>query len=263
MRDFLIILLVLLWLILGWLFRKDQMRCCESEEVVSTVTTETKDVGPLLFSYNDDKPLMGLGWPSYKDSIAQFASDSTSLEISGWYCTNLTPPESEEIGLRRASKIRMMFMDIPDDRILVSTQAIDCDSTRMTINDISASFAMKIRSANINETADKTLIYFPFNSTQKLNNAEVENYLNDVAERVIASGELIALTGHTDDIGTDASNLALGQKRAGIVKNYLIQKGVPANKIRSSSQGEKSPIADNNTEDGRSKNRRTELQIIK
>jgi OOP family OmpA-OmpF porin len=263
MRDFLIILLVLLWLILGWLFRQDQKRCCESAEVVSTVTTKTKDVGPLLFSYNDDKPLLGPGWPSYRDSIVQFASDSTSLEISGWYCTNLTPPESEEIGLRRASKIRMMFMDIPDDHIIVSTQAMDCDTNRMTLNDISASFTKKIRSSNIKETEDKTLIYFPFNSTQKLNNAEIENYLNDIAARVLKSGEQILVTGHTDNVGSDESNVALGQRRAEIVKNYLIQKGVTANKIRSSSQGEKSPIADNNIEEGRAKNRRTELQIIK
>jgi OOP family OmpA-OmpF porin len=263
MRNLLIMLLSLLWLILGWLFYQDQKRCCESAEVVSTVTAVKKDAGPLLFAYNDDKPLTGPGWPAYRDSIAQFASDSTSLEISGWYCTNLTPPESEEIGLRRATKIRMMFMDIPDDRIIVRTKAIDCDSARVNSNDVSASFSKKIRSANIKETEDKTLIYFPFNSTQKLNNAEVEGYLNDVAERVIASKEQIVLTGHTDNIGTDASNVALGQKRADIVKNYLIQKGVSADKIRSSSQGEAAPIADNTTENGRAKNRRTELQIIK
>ncbi len=263
MRNALMILLVLLWLILGWLFRKDKMRCCESAEVVFTVTAIQKDAGPLLFSYNDDKPLTGPGWPAYRDSIAQFASDSTSLEISGWYCTNLTPPETEKIGLRRATKIRMMFMDIPDNRVIVSTKGMDCDSARMNINDISASFSKKIRSANIKETKDKTLIYFPFNSTQKLNNSEVESYLNDVATRVIASKEQIVLTGHTDNVGSDESNLALGQSRADIVKNYLIQKGVAADKISSTSKGESSPIADNTTEDGRTKNRRTELQIIK
>ena len=87
--------------------------------------------------------------------------------------------------------------------------------------------------------------------------------MNDVATRVIASKEQIVLTGHTDNVGSDESNLALGQSRADIVKNYLIQKGVAADKISSTSKGESSPIADNTTEDGRTKNRRTELQIIK
>jgi OOP family OmpA-OmpF porin len=263
MRDFLIRLLVLLWLILGWLFCEDQKRCCTGEELVSTVPAISTDTGPILFSYNDDKPLTGSGWSAYRDSLSAFASDSTSLEITGWYCSNLAPPESEEIGLRRATKIRMMFMDIPDDRIIISTQGVKCDSARMKSNQVSASFAKKIRSKNIKEIEDKTLIYFPFNATQKFNNSEIETYLNDVATRVKASGEQIILTGHTDNVGSDDSNLALGQKRANIVKNYLIQKGISTNKINASSQGEKSPIAENTSEGGRTKNRRTELQIIK
>ena len=71
------------------------------------------------------------------------------------------------------------------------------------------------------------------------------------------------LTGHTDNIGSDASNKVLGQRRADIIKNYLIQKGVDASKIQTSSQGESAPVATNDTENGRAQNRRVELQIIK
>ncbi|MFZ1581419.1 MAG: OmpA family protein, partial [Saprospiraceae bacterium] len=121
----------------------------------------------------------------------------------------------------------------------------------------------RIRTANIKETADGTLIYFPFNSTQKLNNAEVESYLNDVAERVNKSGESISLTGHTDDVGSDASNILLGRKRADIVKSYLVAQGVSVSKINVDSKGESMPVAENTTDEGRAKNRRTELKIIK
>jgi OOP family OmpA-OmpF porin len=71
------------------------------------------------------------------------------------------------------------------------------------------------------------------------------------------------ITGHTDGLGDADKNLALGQKRAEIVKQYLVSKGVDAAKITSTSKGEEQPIANNDSADGRSKNRRTELQIIK
>jgi len=115
--------------------------------------------------------------------------------------------------------------------------------------------------ANIKETADRTLIYFPYGSTSKLNNSRVESYLNDVAERVKASGERVILTGHTDNDSSTQYNLGLGQRRADVVKNYLISKGVSTSKISATSKGESQPIASNDTAAGMAKNRRTELQI--
>lgn len=78
------------------------------------------------------------------------------------------------------------------------------------------------------------------------------------------TAESVVLTGHTDAIGDADKNMVLGERRADIVKKYLITKGVDPTKISILSKGGKSKfIADNSTEDGRSKNRRTELQIIK
>ena len=57
--------------------------------------------------------------------------------------------------------------------------------------------------------------------------------------------------------------MSLGQRRADIIKRYLIDQGVPANQITALSKGELDPVADNGTKAGMAKNRRTELQIIK
>ncbi|MEE9438179.1 MAG: OmpA family protein, partial [Saprospiraceae bacterium] len=92
---------------------------------------------------------------------------------------------------------------------------------------------------------------------------EVEKYLSDVAKRVIKSGERVKLTGHTDNVDSDSFNHKLGMRRANIVKKYLLNKGVKANKIIAQSKGEKAPIATNSNSKGRAQNRRTELQIIK
>lgn len=71
----------------------------------------------------------------------------------------------------------------------------------------------------------------------------------------------LTITGHTDDTGSAATNMRLGQKRADFVKNYFIKNGIPDAKIESTSQGPNQPIATNRTEDGRSKNRRTEVTL--
>lgn len=263
MRAFLIAFLLLLWLILGWLFYRDHSRCCSGERDVSAVPVITQKTGPLLFAYNNATPITGDSWLRLRDSVSLFATDTSSLEIIGWYCTNLNPAETGQLALQRANAVRLLFPDIPDDRISIVTKAMEYDSTRMSINDVAAAFASRVRTANIQEIEDRTLIYFPFNSTKKLNNTAVESYLKNVAERVIKSGESVVLTGHTDNIGSDESNLALGQQRADIIKQYLVSLGVPSAKITATSKGKAMPVADNQTEEGRAKNRRTELQIIK
>lgn len=263
MRIFLIAFLFLLWLILGWLFYRDKQECCAKEMDVSAIPVSHQKTGPILFGYNNSSPILGDGWPKMRDSLATFASDTSSLEILGWYCTNQTPPETEAIGLARANEVRKLFPNIKDDQLILSAKSVSCDANRVGINDEAISFSSRQRTAHIKETADGTLIYFPFNSTKKLNNTEVESYLDDVAERVNKSGETITLTGHTDNIGSDESNLALGMQRAEIVKVYLLGKKVANDKIVVESDGEKRPIADNKSEIGRAQNRRTELKIIK
>lgn len=263
MRTFLIAFLILLWIILGWLFYRDQNRCCSGEKDVSVLPVLNQKTGPILFAHTSAKPILGDSWSMFRDSLAMFASDTTSLEIVGWYCTNLQPAETEGLALTRATEVRKLFVDIPDDHIILVTKGVTCDSLRSGFNDEAISFHRRIRTALIKETAEKTTIYFPPNSTQKLNNAEVEAYLDDVAERVLKSGESVILTGHTDNIGPDASNADLARRRAEAIKQYLLTKKVYVEKIKVTSQGESSPIADNKTKEGRTKNRRTELQIIK
>jgi outer membrane protein OmpA-like peptidoglycan-associated protein len=71
----------------------------------------------------------------------------------------------------------------------------------------------------------------------------------------------IMIEGHTDDVGTDASNLTLSERRAGSVQSYLLQQGVGSQRITSSGMGESQPIANNDTDTGRQQNRRVEVII--
>jgi len=74
--------------------------------------------------------------------------------------------------------------------------------------------------------------------------------------------EVIIAVGHTDSIGTDAYNQRLSVRRAEAVKSYLVSKGVEKNRVYTEGKGEKQPVADNKTAEGRAKNRRVEIEVV-
>ena len=74
--------------------------------------------------------------------------------------------------------------------------------------------------------------------------------------------EVVIAVGNTDSVGTDAYNLALGQRRAESVKAYLVSKGVPADRIYTESKGKSNPVATNATAEGRSLNRRVDIEVV-
>ncbi|KAA2240524.1 OmpA family protein [Chitinophaga agrisoli] len=75
-------------------------------------------------------------------------------------------------------------------------------------------------------------------------------------------GLVTEISGHTDNVGSDQDNLLLSANRAKAVVAYLTQKGIAAERLRAKGYGETQPVADNNTEDGRAQNRRTEFKVI-
>ena len=74
--------------------------------------------------------------------------------------------------------------------------------------------------------------------------------------------EVIIAVGHTDSVGSDAYNQKLSVKRSEAVKAYLVTKGVEKNRVYTEGKGEKQPVADNKTSEGRAKNRRVEIEVV-
>lgn len=73
----------------------------------------------------------------------------------------------------------------------------------------------------------------------------------------------IEIAGHTDNVGMPEVNLKLSQERANSVREYLINKGIAENRIIAKGYGDSQPIASNDTDAGKQKNRRTEVRTIK
>ncbi len=72
----------------------------------------------------------------------------------------------------------------------------------------------------------------------------------------------IQISGHTDNVGKPAENIALSNNRAKTVVSYLINKRISPQRLSYKGIGEKQPVADNKTEEGRAKNRRTEMKVV-
>ncbi len=73
----------------------------------------------------------------------------------------------------------------------------------------------------------------------------------------------VEISGHTDDVGTDADNQILSERRAEAVRNYLVENGIAAELLTTKGYGESRPVATNKTEAGRRKNRRVEIKFMK
>ncbi|HYP84606.1 outer membrane protein OmpA [Variovorax sp.] len=87
--------------------------------------------------------------------------------------------------------------------------------------------------------------------------------LDDLVQKIRGINlEVIIAVGHTDSIGTDAYNQKLSVRRAEAVKAYLVSKGIERNRVYTEGKGEKQPVADNRTKEGRAKNRRVEIEVV-
>lgn len=102
-------------------------------------------------------------------------------------------------------------------------------------------------------------IYFDFaKATLRSESRQALDQVYDLLERAPITVEI---SGHTDNVGSDDANLSLSQARVDEVKKFLVQKGITENRIAAVGYGEKYPIATNDTDEGRQKNRRVELKI--
>jgi OmpA-OmpF porin, OOP family len=90
-----------------------------------------------------------------------------------------------------------------------------------------------------------------------------KSQLDDVVSRLKGVDlEVVIAVGHTDSVGADKYNEKLAIRRAEAVKAYMVSKGIESNRVYTEGKGEKQPVADNKTAEGRAKNRRVEIEVV-
>jgi outer membrane protein OmpA-like peptidoglycan-associated protein len=104
-------------------------------------------------------------------------------------------------------------------------------------------------------------IFFDFNLATLRNESTTE--LKNIVAFLKQYPKLkVEISGHTDSVGTEAYNKNLSQQRANAVRDYIVKNGVPAVRITAKGYGATLPVAANDTEENRQKNRRTEFRIL-
>ena len=104
-------------------------------------------------------------------------------------------------------------------------------------------------------------IHFGPNKSELYENAKIE--IDKLFEEMVKNPTMkIEVAGHTDNVGEDALNFNISQKRANSIKAYLVEKGVPEKRITAKGYGETAPVSENFTEEGRTRNRRIEIRMM-
>lgn len=102
-------------------------------------------------------------------------------------------------------------------------------------------------------------IHFDFDSAVLLPEAQL--ILGGKADFLSANNVSVTIEGHCDERGTDAYNMALGQRRAEAAKAFLVDLGIPANRLSTISYGEERPVDPGTTEEAYAKNRRAHFVV--
>jgi outer membrane protein OmpA-like peptidoglycan-associated protein len=139
-------------------------------------------------------------------------------------------------------------------------------SKRMEAQKAAMEQATQGTNVEVTRTADNQLkVNIPSDISFAKNSASLKPELRSVLEtfgngiKQDGTGMIVHVVGHTDSSGSDTLNNNLSKERADSVKDFLVDRGVPASRIETVGRGEREPIASNDTPEGQARNRRVEI----
>ena len=120
----------------------------------------------------------------------------------------------------------------------------------------------KFQNRNNFTTSDEKTVQFKFNSASL--DKQYTGTLDEIANTLMQNPDaIVVLEGRTDSVGSKDYNLRLGERRIEAVRHYLaVEKGVPVFRIHEISFGSEKPVAENNTREGREKNRAVVMTVM-
>lgn len=239
---------------------------CKHEHVLAVPSPPTETTrAPLDFRWSDATTFTNEGFVDYKSTILSKKEENNILEITGYYIEREQNSSTfSNMGLARANKIKELFIEeVGETRIRLKSKRYPFSTDKKKGFFKGASFDwIPVESRSVEVFSDRTIIRFPFNSVQKEIDPTIDNYLKKLATRIIQSKEKISITGHTDNVGEQEINLQIAHRRAKMIRDILLQKGVSRNQLYTATKGENEPISTNDTEEGRKENRRVVVKLL-
>ena len=264
----------ILWLIVGaaYFFISSKYCCDTSSKEESTIVSETTTLVKqpnqelaLSFSDGKDSAYVGKNFESFKKEKLALIGEDQILAIIGYYHPEeVNKTTFPNLGIARAEATRIALGLSPEQVKLLSFESSAYRTKEGRFESVGFSTVSKTNSSSPDKIViigNDILIYFPTNSANYLEDTEINNYLSTVISS-LKDGQKIELKGHTDSDGEENSNVNLGLKRANQVKSMLLNNGLSSQRILVKSFGESTPIETNETEEGKAKNRRVQLNII-
>lgn len=208
--------------------------------------------------------------------LKNYLTENTNkvINITGYYKSDENNGSAfPNLGLARANAVKNYFVsqEIPSSQINTSgklaREMVPDGNTLMgpvafEITEMAINAEDEIKALYEKIETDPLILYFDtaeaaINPTaeQRQKFADIVRYLDKVGK---AKCEIV---GYTDNQGKRNTNRRLGQERADFAKAYLVKNGIAEDRLKTDSKGQRDPIATNDTEEGRAKNRRTVISI--
>jgi len=236
----------------------------EENKVDMVDSTQVKEAG-IFFSWDSDSAATHKLDSYFNNGILNQLEDGEKILITGKYFeSEHNNSAKENLGFARAEAAKRLLSEYIDaDRIELSSELTTADSSQNS--EMNLLGFLRIRPEKEKEVAKrdgKVLVYFNSNSDNPQMGREVTDYLDNIAYALLADKyKSIRATGYTDQIGSSKNNYYMGLHRAKAVQDYLVSQGCNPNQIELKSYGKYRPIAENDTEEGRAKNRRVEIKL--
>lgn len=234
---------------------KDNFNFIDSSfRILEPVSEELKNTVLDLQTYFDEKP-------------------SKRIVATGYYTSEETNNSAyPNLGLARANAIKNYFVSQGISSKLIDTkgalkESLIADENKVFFGPVHYELFTISGDDEVLKAACEALkenplvLYFNTGEAQINLTAAQREKIANISRCVDKLGVKALVVGHTDNVGGATNNDILGQQRADFAKKYLIQNGILGTNIETTSNGSKAPIADNVSEEGRAKNRRTVITI--
>ncbi|MCP1382985.1 OmpA family protein [Runella salmonicolor] len=211
------------------------------------------------------------------DSLAAYlkVNSGRKLTITGLYSSvEQNTTSFPDLGLARADALKQYLVQagVPGSQLVTASKLIDLtfsadDSTHgmefgfdsLMIPKTEEALAAAEKYENVFKTMD---LYFKTAKADYIKTPENEKFIEEAIKYLAANKDKkLALTGHTDNDGTDETNLKLSKIRAGSVKALLMKRGISEAQLVTDAKGESQPKASNDTPEGRKANRRVSIIV--
>jgi OmpA-OmpF porin, OOP family len=278
-------LLTLLWFAAGiWWYSTSICTTCATTPAANVANTNLpgfavadsswnlSTADNLRFGKSANAPVLGTVMPSILDSLSVYAKNhpNKTITVTGHYTADEKNATTfQNLGLARADELKkLLIAKGVNEKNIFTESKMDDVLTFNPADTLVGGITMVINSANTPVAAVKEDLFQPrtiyFNTSQST--LKVDAALKDYLQKANAylqthPDKKLIVTGHTDNVGKPEVNVELSAGRAAFVKAQLTKQGIANDRMQSSGKGMTEPIADNNTADGKAKNRRVTIQL--